>query len=219
MSTQKKQIITVHISESGTVKNKQQRTAIISAIVVPFNHRKEVKQLVKTAIEKGGVDPQKRIIKWTKVSPKEQHIYMNVLTALNKDELVKYYAVKIRNFENRKIMPAYIQLIKQVQRDYPDYDVRVFVQANENPKFNKMEMLVKALENKGIEADVNHGPLEESRFIQCADLIGGAVLFFNRDDMYLEKLGAPGKATVVEHGLTLKKKPGKFNVVPFKEGR
>ena len=215
MST--KNIVTIHISESGTVKNKAQRTAIISAIVVPFNHRKEVKQAIKEALEKGGVDPQKRIIKWTKVSPKEQHIYMNVLTALNKDDLVKYYAVKIRNFEYRKIMPAYVQLIKQVAMDYPCSDIRVFIQANKTEKFNRMEALVQALEKTGVEANVNQAPLEESRFIQSADLIGGAVLFFNRDDMYLEKIGAPGKASVVEHGLTLKKKPGKFNIFNYKE--
>lgn len=217
MSTQKN-IITIHISESGTVKSKTQHTAIVSAIVVPFDHRKEVKLSIKEALEEGGVDPDKRIIKWTKVSPKEQNIYMNVLAALNKDDLVSFYAIKIRNFRAKKIIPAYIQLIEEISKDYPDYEIRVFVQSSENNSFSRMKRLQEAA-NKRIDINVNQAPLSESRFIQCADLIGGAILFFTRDDMYLEKMGQPGKASVVEYGLGLKKKPGKFNMLDFKEGR
>lgn len=217
MSTQKN-TITIHISESGTVKSKTQHTAIVSAIVVPFDHRKEVKQAIKEALEKGGVEPEKRIIKWTKVSPKEQNIYMNVLAALNRDDLVSFYAIKIRNFKTRKIMPAYVQLIQAIAKDYPDYEIRVFVQASEGTASNRMKRLEDAINDK-MDININQAPLIESRFIQCADLIGGAILFFTRDDMYLEKMGQPGKASVVEYGLGLKKKPGKFNILDFREGR
>lgn len=215
MSTKK--VITIHISESGTVKNKSYRSAIIGAIVLPFNDRKEVKEAIKIAIEKGGVEASKRVLKWTKISPKEQYVYMNVLTALNNDDLVKYYAVRINNFEYYKIIPAYVKLIKKVSEDYPDYEIRVFIQANKAFKYNRIAIIENELKKEGYQANINQVFLEESRFIQCADLIGGALLYYYRDDMYLEKIGQEGKPAIVEHGLSLKKKQGKIKIYYLEE--
>lgn len=212
-------VLTVHVSESGTTINKFQRTAIITGLVVPFNHRKETKQAIKQALITGGVDPEKRLIKWTKVSPKEQHVYMNVLTAMNNEEQVKCYSIKINNFDYKKLYPAYIQLVTAIQADFPDAKLRVFIPENKTSKVDKLAGLNKAFARRKLDVEAFQSPIEESRFIQVADLIAGAILFYLRDDMYFEKMGTPGKASVVEHGLSLKKQRDKFKVIPFKERR
>lgn len=208
-------ILTIHIGESGTTFNKEQRTAIIGALIVPYNHRKEVKEEVKNAILSVGVSPDNMVLQWRKVSPSGEKIYKNVLTELNNDELVLFRSLRINNFSTRKLIPAYLYLIKKIQDEFPEDKIRVFVKATPEAKVSKLTMLQDAANSFGLDIEFFQSPIDESRFLQCADFICGAILFYTRDDMYLEKIGMSGKAAIVEHGLSLRKKQNKFKLEVF----
>ncbi len=206
----------IYISENGTVPSRNYHNAVVSAVVIPDSHKEKFKELINSTIRKNGLDPYKRIIRWTKVSPKEDQMYKDVLTIMNNDSQLLYYGLKFHNFKVKDLNRAYMQLIKAVVADFPEDEFRVFVPIKKLP-YNYATYIESKLKEDGVNVKLDQVNFETSRFMQCADLVGGAVLFFSRDDQYLEKMGNPGKAAVVEHGLTIKTKPGKMTFINYKE--
>lgn len=206
----------IYISENGTIPNRNYHNAVVSAIVIPSSHKEEFKQLINNTIRNNGIDPFKRIIRWTKVSPKEDQMYKDILTVMNNDSQLLYYGLKFQNFEVKNLNRAYIQLIETIVSDFPEEEIRVFVPIKKLP-YNYAAYIEAKLKDDGFNVKMDQINFDTSRFMQCADLVGGAVLFLSRDDQYLEKMGLPGKAAVVEHGLTIKTKPGKMTFMNYKE--
>lgn len=211
-------MINIYIAENGAVRNSVFGTAIVSALVCDFDIHKNLRQAINQIIAMSGEDPYKMTMRWSEVTEKNEHVYKNVLTVLNKIPNVRYFGIAIRKFEAKKLNTAYVQLIRKIMQAYPEEtNFRIFVLAKNFLPYKYTKNIQRLLGEDVSKTEIFTVQLAECRMTQCADVIGGAILYFKRDDQYLVKMGTHGKAEVVFHGLNMKKQPGKFNLFDYEE--
>lgn len=211
-------MINIYIAENGTVKNKFIGTAIVSALVCPAEKYQETKAYINEVLNISGSNPFETTIRWSDVREQNENIYKNLFTVLNRIPELRYFGIEIPKFEAKKLNNSYIQLIKKIIHEYPlETQFRIFVIRKPFLPYNYTNNLMKKMGKSAEKVEIFQVDLPENRLTQCADLIGGAILYFKRDDQYFAKMNKRGKPVVVSHALSLKKKPNKFNMLEYKE--
>ena len=202
----------IYINESETIEKPQPDLAVINAIVVDSEARPEIKAtLQQICAEAYGDEEKNQTLKWTKVSPSNLIPYANVISVFNKTDALSFEAMIVKRFTLKKKYPTYLALIHSIYERYEGEEIRVFIPPKKYGK-NIIKMLKEKLSEMGIECEINQNPLEESRFYQMANIGGGMLTYYLREDQYFDKINQPGKSQLVSYALNMKKSKDKINI-------
>ena len=202
----------IYINESGAIERTPLSFAIINAIVVDEDERTEIKSLIsEIVISEYGHENKGESLRWTKISPNNVAPYVKMIKLFNRTESLSFDAMVVKKFTNKKRYKVYIALIHSICERIGDEDVRVFIP---NKKYAKtiIKTLNKELNALGIECGIFQNLLQESRFLQMANVGGGMLLYYLLEDQYFDKIDQPGKSQLVSQALGMKKKKGKINI-------
>ena len=202
----------IYINESGTIEREHPSLAVINAIVVDSNKRTEIKNTItQIVLDTYGPENRSETLRSTKVSPNNIIPYANVISVFNKTDAISFDAMVIKKFTNKKRYPTYVALIHSIFNRLEGEDIRVFIPTKKYAK-TVIKKLREELIAVGIDCEIYQNPIEESRFYQMADIGGGMLSYYLRDDQFFDKIDQPGKSQLVHYVLGMKKTKNKINI-------